>query len=159
MVLAFNASRLKLYIQLKLPQFVTTTTVSTLPPVKNFTLFKTSKSWVEAVQHCSANGLRLAVISSVEELQRAREVAKHRLVWTAGNDQSVEGQWKWARGSLDDWAAFTNGGGDMGLEFNWVQGNPHLNQGEDCTNMRADGKFEDYPCTHNNNFLCDNGTY
>ena len=109
------------------------------------------------MQHCSVNGLRLAVISSVEELQLAREAAKHD-VWTAGNDQAKEGQWKWAGGSRDDWGAFLNGDGDMGLEFNWVQGSPHMDKHEDCMYMRADGKFEDYPCDHDNYVLCDDGT-
>ena len=135
----------------------TTTTVSTPPPVKNFTLFRNSKSWVEAVQQCSENGLRLAVISSVEELQRAREAAK-TYVWLAGNDKAEEGQWKWAVGSLDDWGAFLNGGGDMGLEFNWVLGSPHMHKHEDCVYMRPDGKFEDHLCDHDKYVLCDDGT-
>ena len=43
-------------------------------------------------------GLRLAIISNVAELQRARNLVKrvNEDVWLAGNDMSFESDWRWA---------------------------------------------------------------
>ena len=53
---------------------VTTPAPTTIPFVKTFSFFKTRKEWVEAVQFCASKGLRLAIISTVAELQRARDL-------------------------------------------------------------------------------------
>ena len=93
---------------------VTTPAPTTIPFVKTFSFFKTRKEWVEAVQFCASKGLRLAIISTVAELQRARDEVMRvdEDVWLAGNDMSFEGHWKWANGSLDDdWNNFINAGG------------------------------------------------
>ena len=89
------------------------------------------------MQHCTSKGLRLAVISSVSELQRAQALVKRvdEPVWLEGNDISFEGHWKWANGSLDDWSSFINAGGPLGLEF------------------------DNFECNKDNKYiLCDDGT-
>ena len=95
------------------------------------------------------------------ELQRAQDLVKqnHKHIWLAGNDMTFEGDWNWAKGSLDDdWDTFLNEGGPMGLEFAWVLGSPHRHEHEDCLVMTSSGKFEDYPCDHDKYILCDDGT-
>ena len=140
---------------------VTTAAPTTTPPIKTFTFYKLRVEWVEAVQHCTSKGLRLAVISSVSELQRAQALVKRvdEPVWLAGNDISFEGHWKWANGSLDDWSSFINAGGALGLEFNWKDGTPHRRDDEDCLFMNDDGEFDDNECNKDNKYiLCDDGT-
>ena len=77
---------------------MTTPAPTTIPFVKTFSFFKTRKEWVEAVQYCASKGLRLAIISTVAELQAARRLMKSRDkdVWLAGNDMSFEGRREWA---------------------------------------------------------------
>ena len=162
---------------------VTTPAPTTIPFVKTFSFFKTRKEWLEAVQYCASKGLRLAIISTVAELQRARDLVTRvdEDVWLAGNDMSFEGHWKWANGSLDDdWNNFINAGGccimhhkhsnvslwsllsplggPVGLEFAWKDGSPHRRDDEDCLFMRDDGEFDDYECDKDRYVLCDDGT-
>lgn len=139
----------------------TTPPPSTPPPIKTFSFFRTKKEWVEAVEFCAQRGLRLAIISTVSELRRAQSLvkAKDEEVWLAGNDKSYEGHWKWAKGSLEPWTSFINGGGSMdSWDFAWKKGSPHQTDDEDCLFMHEDGQFDDRKCDDDKYVLCDDGT-
>ena len=141
---------------------ITTPAPSTPPPIKTFNFYYEKMEWVQAVQYCAAKGQRLAIISTVAELQRAQSLvtAKNKDVWLAGNDKSYEGHWKWADGSLDEYNTFINAGGSVGLDFAWKNGYPHMDDDEDCLYMdyHNGGEFDDEKCDHDKYVLCDDGT-
>jgi hypothetical protein len=58
----------------------------------------TNSTWWEAKFACDDIGGELVVISSVQENEFVRRLAKDHLVWLGGTDEFEEGKWTWDNG-------------------------------------------------------------
>ncbi|MDB0030860.1 C-type lectin domain-containing protein [Opitutales bacterium] len=58
----------------------------------------TNSTWWEAKFACDDIGGELVVISTVQENEFVRRMAKDHLVWLGGTDEFEEGKWTWDNG-------------------------------------------------------------
>ncbi|KAM9750923.1 galactose-specific lectin nattectin-like [Menidia menidia] len=113
-----------------------------------FIFHYTTKTWIDAENHCLSIGGNLASIHSAEENKFLsdlvlRVTGVRRYTWIGGFDAVGEKTWLWSDGSPAKY-------------FNWSKGQPDNYGGnEHCLDMNFGGPFwNDRPCDHKIHFLC-----
>ena len=104
----------------------------------------TNSTWWEAKFACDDIGGELVVISSEQENEFVRRLAKDNLIWLGGTDEFEEGKWTWDNGETfkfknwgDKQPAGTNG-------FNFLVLDGKLGKWADTTDFS--GKVKGYVC-------------
>jgi hypothetical protein len=101
--------------------------------------------WEDAERYCAQQGGSLVTIDDAAEnalvLALAQEAGQSP--WLGGSDGQLEGTWVWADGAA--------------LVYdNWHPGEPNdVGNGEDCLELRADGAWNDAPCSRTKAFVCE----
>ncbi|XP_037665266.1 C-type lectin domain family 10 member A-like [Choloepus didactylus] len=106
------------------------------------------KSWLEARKSCQLENAHLVVINSWDEQNFVESHLSTSLIWMGLND--IDGEWKWEDGTdyktnLKNWAE--------SQPDNWEghgQGG-----GEDCAQLRQDGKWNDNVCSNPYRWICE----
>lgn len=75
-------------------------------------------------------------------------------VWIGGQDQAVEGEWRWLDGDLF-WQGDEMGTPAGGLYANWKAGEPGGSTTENCARQKNGGDWEDRKCTDTEKFVCE----
>ena len=75
-------------------------------------------------------------------------------LWTGGQDEAVEGVWRW-RDGVQFWQGDETGAPVGGLYTNWKSGEPNAGGDEDCTRQENGGLWQDKKCTDNEKFVCE----
>ncbi|MDH3486150.1 MAG: C25 family cysteine peptidase, partial [Myxococcales bacterium] len=75
-------------------------------------------------------------------------------VWTGGQDEAVEGAWRW-RDGVQFWQGDETGTPVGGLYTNWKSGEPNAGADEDCTRQEDGGLWQDKKCSDNEKFVCE----
>mgnify|MGYP002640374567 CR=1 FL=1 len=103
------------------------------------------RTFEEAMPHCAADGSQLVIINSGAENAWARDKAASlgiSTAWIGLNDLASEGTWVWADGSAPDYT-------------NWNSGEPNNSGNEDCTQLLANGLWNDAKCTNKYAIVCE----
>ncbi|KAM9750928.1 galactose-specific lectin nattectin-like [Menidia menidia] len=113
-----------------------------------FIFHYTSKTWIDAENHCLSIGGNLASIHSAEENNFLsdlilRVTGRRHVTWIGGSDAVAEKTWLWSDGSQADY-------------FNWFKEQPNNYGGkEHCLEIYLGGTFwNDRPCDVKTHFLC-----
>jgi len=91
-----------------------------------------TRSWTDSLNYCSSQGAGLATIESEEENTKITEEFGGQL-WIGYNDRQSEGNFEWVNRS----SSYTS----------WASNEPNNQDGEDCTELYADGTWNDYQCS------------
>ncbi|XP_041375320.1 CD209 antigen-like protein C [Gigantopelta aegis] len=101
-----------------------------------------SLDYSKAEDECRRAGAVVTTAKSKEERDAILSISSVAdSIWIGATDQDVEGHFRWPDGS-----ALTGS--------NWNKGEPNNRGNEDCVLMTRDGKWNDYPCTRKNKFVC-----
>ena len=104
----------------------------------------TNSTWWEAKFACDDIGGELVVISTAEENEFVRRLAKNNLIWLGGTDEFEEGIWTWDNGEpfkFKNWAE-SQPSGNNGFNFLVLDGK--LGKWSDTTDFS--GKVKGYIC-------------
>ena len=104
----------------------------------------TNSTWWEAKFACDDIGGELVVISSVQENEFVRRLAKDHLVWLGGTDEFEEGKWTWDNGEpfkFKHWGKEQPAGSNG---FNFLVLDGKLGKWADTTDFS--GKVKGYVC-------------
>ncbi|MDH5676220.1 MAG: hypothetical protein OEZ06_29135 [Myxococcales bacterium] len=111
------------------------------------------QSWQNARDICrSQAGLDLVHIDNAAE----NTFVDGNLVsttWIGGNDQSVEGVWRWSDDDSQFWSG--DSGGFAVTYANWGSGEPNNSGGEHCAEMGTNGNWNDQTCSTSRDFVCE----
>ncbi|MDH3654275.1 MAG: C25 family cysteine peptidase [Myxococcales bacterium] len=75
-------------------------------------------------------------------------------LWTGGQDEAVEGVWRW-RDGVQFWQGDETGNPVGGLYTNWKSGEPNAGADEDCLRQENGGLWQDRKCTDKEKFVCE----
>lgn len=100
-------------------------------------------TWQDARNYCRRQSGDLASISNSQELQAIYTgFTSLDNAWIGLNDNSVEGQFRWADGDTSSYRSFASG-------------QPDDSRGaEDCVTMLSSGLWNDVPCGVTRQFIC-----
>ncbi len=101
-------------------------------------------SYAEAEAHCATQGQSLVRIDSAAEsvwLARTGRAIRGGAWWIGFQDREEEGTFVWPDGPGD----FTN----------WNGNEPNDSGGEDCTELRNNGRWNDLACAQERPFICE----
>uniref|UniRef100_A0A674A584 C-type lectin domain-containing protein n=1 Tax=Salmo trutta TaxID=8032 RepID=A0A674A584_SALTR len=103
------------------------------------------KTWDESRKDCQARGATLVIIDSREEQALIKTFNKK--AWFGLTDIEVEGTWRWVDGT------------PLTTSY-WNKGEPNDMQGEDCALVDNTLKdpvvaWNDVPCNHKNDWICE----
>ncbi len=108
-----------------------------------------NKDWNEAEQLCQSVSYNLITVGDSTESDWLRTTAAsidNGTWWVGFNDQTYEGNWRWASG---DTVTFTN----------WASGEPNGGEGENCAEMYTTGakagRWNDANCDGGKPFVCE----
>lgn len=107
-------------------------------------LVKSSKSWDNANSYCRNLGGSLAVPRDSAKNQAMKSLLpSHYRIWVGLNDKHREGSWKDMNGNSIGYS-------------NWQRGEPNnYRGGEDCLQLRGNGKWNDDKCSRKFYFMCE----
>ena len=99
------------------------------------------RTWVEARDRCAALGGHLATVRdrSENDLLRASISVTS---WFGLHDRSKEGHFEWVNGEVFGYTR-------------WAADEPNDHRGEDCGELRTDGRWNDEDCGRSRPFLCE----
>lgn len=118
-----------------------------------------TKTWTDARTRCTnIPGLNLVRIDGAAE--NAFVVSKMAgESWTAANDRTVEGTWRWSSGGTDGgsqfWSGASNGSPVGGLYSNWETGQPNDLGTQDCAIIETNGRWDDKGCGDTKAYVCE----
>ena len=103
-----------------------------------YCLHGSARTFAEAKRACTADGGRLAVLKTTEENRGLLDAMAARFaatrMWIGLSDSAEEGNWSWASGSKQDFAA-------------WASGEPNNYNEEHCAELHGDTwKWNDLDC-------------
>ena len=122
----------------------------------------TDRAWTGARDNCR--------LLAGTELVRIDDLAEQNFVlgnlvaeaWTAANDRTVEGEWRWAEGGVDGgtqfWMGTSTGGAVGGLFSQWNTGEPSDSPSPgDCGSMLSSGSgfWGDRLCADTLDYVCE----
>ncbi|CAM9984519.1 unnamed protein product, partial [Heterosigma akashiwo] len=107
-----------------------------------YSYYSDSLSRDDAESACEAAGGMLASITSDEIDEEIVELTGGTPAWIGLNDESTEGTYVWADGTLVDYT-------------NWNSGEPNdWGFSEDCVEMTSSGGWNDQPCSSTQGYVC-----
>ena len=115
-----------------------------------YQLFTEQKTWEDARDACVAlgNGYSLAAITSSMEEDIIDSIST--TAWIGANDKNSEGLFLWIQGP--------NRVNEEIVYSNWASGEPNDYEngipGEDCTQRRSSGLWNDMPCSTLSPYIC-----
>nr|XP_022339845.1 semaphorin-5B-like [Crassostrea virginica] len=111
-----------------------------------YRLYTTRRPWMDALKACQAVGSSLVDVGSDGEQTFVHNLARGNEFWISGSDSSTERQWLWY-GSIQSWG-YTK----------WNSGEPNDAGGEDCASLLSGGRWNDYPCSRDMAYICEQTT-
>nr|XP_022339841.1 semaphorin-5B-like isoform X4 [Crassostrea virginica] len=111
-----------------------------------YRLYTTRRPWMDALKACQAVGSSLVDVGSDGEQTFVHNLARGYEFWISGSDSSTERQWLWY-GSIQSWG-YTK----------WNSGEPNDSGGEDCASLLSGGRWNDYPCSRDMAYICEQTT-
>jgi len=115
------------------------------PSRQCYKFFSDTLDYDSAIAQCAAiNGKMPMPKSEYENDQLLSEVnSRSNSVWLGLDDRATEGTFVWVDGTpADGWS-------------NWNDGEPNDHGiGEDCTQLKEDGHWNDVPCDRSYNYVC-----
>lgn len=108
----------------------------------------TNSTWWEAKFACDDIGGELVVISSSQENEFVRRLAKDHLVWLGGTDEFEEGKWTWDNGEEFKFKSWDQGQPSGTNGFNFLILNGKSGKWADTTDFS--GKVKGYICEWKN---------
>jgi len=101
-----------------------------------------AQSYDDAIRTCQVQGGQLAHAASSAEDNALRHIMTVSSIWLGMDDKESENTWKLSNGET---ATYTN----------WNNGEPNNAGGEDCVEMKSNGKWNDIPCSGRvKSFIC-----
>jgi lectin-like protein/putative metal-binding protein len=119
----------------------------------------TSASWLNASALCASAMYKLVEIDDTSENAYVRSIGDAAFgtnvdFHIGGNDRGTEGVWVWESG-VQFWQGGSGGATVGGHYANWNSGEPNDNNGEDCSEMRTGGLWNDTDCSSDSQpFIC-----
>lgn len=119
------------------------------------------RNWTDAQASCRANGAYLAVVTSAQENNKILNNLAPNSTFFGGTDAAAEGKWLWTGGdytSSQFWQGNGSGSRVNGFYTNWEAGEPNNASGtmeQDCTQMYANGRWDDLQCTDALSYMCE----
>jgi hypothetical protein len=116
-----------------------------------------ARPWSEARARClMLNQSDLVDLGSAAENAFVTGLLAGSNRWLGGNDQTLEGTWRWAGTNVPFWVGVANGSVVAPAYKNWVGGEPNeYGAGEDCSEIRTDGLWNDQSCAMTMGFVCE----
>ncbi|XP_065648482.1 tolloid-like protein 2 isoform X3 [Hydra vulgaris] len=110
-----------------------------------YKLFYVYLNWHDAQKACASNMADLVSVTNNEEHNFLMTKLLNRdFVWLGMTDAKHEGNWTWNDNSA---ATFTNWDSDEPNDGGYLKN-------EDCSLMKPNGKWNDYPCSDHFNYVC-----
>jgi hypothetical protein len=113
------------------------------------------KVWQTANVRCESLGMHLVRPNDTTENDWLYStLAGNNTVWTAGNDVTLEGTFRWADSSNDAyWLGGSAGAAQMGAWTDWNTNEP--NASGDCMILQAGPSWDDLSCTNGVRHICE----
>ncbi|XP_073712929.1 C-type isolectin Sp-CL4-like [Misgurnus anguillicaudatus] len=107
-----------------------------------YKLFKTPKTWHEALAYCKMANSNLTSVRNNDDLIVVKSLMRvpRSAVWIGGTDAVTEGTWQWSDGTPFDWTF-------------WSPGQPDNRGEEDCMSVDK-GLAYDENCSKRLPFVC-----